>query len=69
MSSQTKETAPAGFTAKVGEAVPASLHLHPLPNSVTNAVPTVKSYDFAMVKNEILLVDPSSKQIVDIVTE
>lgn len=69
LSSQTKETPPNGFTAKVGEAVPSALHLQPLPSNVTSNVPAVKSYDFAMLQNEVLLVDPSSKKIVDIVTE
>ena len=69
LSGQTKETPPAGFTPTVGETLPAAVHLQPLPSNVTNSVPSVKSYDFAMVQNGVLIVDPTSKKIVDIVSE
>ena len=42
--------------------------MQPLPNSVSNQVPTLKSYDFAALQNEVLIVDPSSKKIVDIIS-
>ena len=64
-----KQTAPAGFKATVGEAAPSSIKLQPLPSDVSKQVPAVKSYDFAMVQNQVLIVDPSSKKIVDIVTQ
>lgn len=66
---KTSETAPAGFTAKVGEAVPSSIKINPLPASATKQVPAVKSYDFAMLNHKVLLVNPNSKKIVDIVTQ
>jgi hypothetical protein len=35
---------------------------------VSAAVPVVKSYDFAMAQGQVLIVDPSSKRIVDILS-
>ena len=64
-----KENAPAGFKAMVGETAPGSIKLQPLPGDVSSRVPAVKSYDYAMVQNQVLIVDPSSKRIVDIVTQ
>ncbi len=68
LSNQAKETPPAGFTPKVGEAVPSSIRVQPLPGSVSSQVPAVKSYDFAMLQNEVLIVDPTSKKIVDVIS-
>jgi hypothetical protein len=64
----SKETAPAGFKATVGAAAPSSIKLQPLPSTVASEVPAVKPYDFAMLQNQVLIVDPSSRKIVDIVT-
>jgi hypothetical protein len=69
LKSQPKENAPAGFTPRVGETVPNSLQLQPLPGSLTGQVPAIKSYEYAMLQNQVLIVDPSSKKIVDIVSE
>jgi hypothetical protein len=64
-----KEAPPAGFTAKVGEAVPSAVKLQPLPSSVSSQVPAVKPFEYAMLQNQVLIVDPSSKKIVDIITQ
>jgi Protein of unknown function (DUF1236) len=63
----TKETTPAAFKATIGAAAPSTITLQPLPTKVGNEVPVVKSYDFAMLQNHVLIVDPSSRKIVDIV--
>ena len=63
----SKETAPASFTPTIGEVAPTSIKLQPLPTKVSNEVPAVKSYDFAMLPDQVLIVDPSSRKIVDIV--
>jgi hypothetical protein len=53
----------------VGQIVPNRLSLQPLPNSVSNQVPAVKSYDYTMLNNELLIVDPSTKKIVAIIAD
>lgn len=63
----TKQTAPSGFNAAVGATAPSSLTLHAFPSEVTRQVPAVKSNDYAMMQNELLVVNPTSKKIVDII--
>jgi Protein of unknown function (DUF1236) len=65
----TNESLPAGSKAAVGETAPGSIKIEPLPNDVSAAVPVVKSYDFAMAQGQVLIVDPSSKRIVDILSQ
>jgi len=62
-----KETAPPAFKATLGEATPSIIKLQPFPSKVVHEVPAVKSYDYAMLQNQVLIVDPSSRKIVDIV--
>ena len=49
--------------------MPTSLQLKSLPNSVSRQVAQVQSYHYAMVQNELLIVDPATKKIVIIITE
>jgi hypothetical protein len=63
------ETEPASFTAWVGEVVPSSVTLHALPASAAKQVPAVKSYDYAMLGKDILIVNPSTKKIADVIEE
>ena len=49
--------------------MPASVQLKTLPSSVSNQVPQVQSYDYAMVQSQLLIVDPATKKIVSIITE
>jgi Protein of unknown function (DUF1236) len=64
-----KESAPAGFTAKVGDVVPSSIKVQSLPTALNSQLPTTKSYDYAMLQAELWIVDPSSNKIVDIITQ
>jgi hypothetical protein len=69
LSKQAKESAPAGFTARVGESVPSSIKLQPLPANLSTQIPAAKAYSFAILQSELLIVDPASKNIVDIITQ
>jgi Protein of unknown function (DUF1236) len=66
---KTSETSPANFTARVGEAVPSSIGLRPLPERAAKQVPAVRSYDYAMLGKEVLIVNRSTKEIADVITE
>ncbi len=61
------QAAPTQFTARVGKVVPSSIKLDPMPASATKQVPETKSYDYAMLGKEVILVDPSSKKIASII--
>jgi hypothetical protein len=65
----TNKGLPAGFKAEVGGTLPGSIKMDPWPNDVSAAVPVVKPYDFAMAQGQVLIVDPSSKRIVDILSQ
>lgn len=66
---KTGENAPTGFTARVGEAMPNGVQLKSLPGKVSRQVPAVKSYEYAALSGQLLIVDPSTKKIVAIITE
>jgi hypothetical protein len=67
-SKPAKETAPPTFRAAVGETVPASIDLAPLPQSVIDLIPRTKEFQYAMVTNQVLLVDASNRRIVEIIS-
>jgi hypothetical protein len=62
-----KETAPPTFRAAVGAVVPSSVELQPLPKTLVDLIPELKDYEYAMVTNQVLLVHPKNKQVVDII--
>jgi len=64
-----KDATPSGFRPAVGQVVPGSIKLHAMPLDATKQVPAVRSYDYAMLQNDVLLIDPTSKKIVDIIRQ
>jgi Protein of unknown function (DUF1236) len=52
------------FSLSVGTAVPRDVRLQPLPAEVVEVVPQYRGYDFVLVKDEIVIVEPSSYKIV-----
>jgi hypothetical protein len=61
------ETAPSGFTAKVGAAVPDNLSIQPKPAHVASRVAALKPYDYALLPKRLLIVNPSDKKIVNVI--
>jgi hypothetical protein len=53
------------FAPAVGETVPAALHLQAMPTDLARKVPAVENYAYMKVKNQVLIVNPMSKKIVD----
>ncbi|MBV9556753.1 MAG: DUF1236 domain-containing protein [Pseudolabrys sp.] len=68
-SKPAKETAPPTFRAAVGEVVPASIELQPLPATIVDLLPQTKNFQYAMVTNQVLLVDGNSRRIVEVITQ
>jgi len=52
------------FSLSVGTAVPRDVRLQPLPADVVEIVPQYRGYDFVLVRDEIVIVEPSSYKIV-----
>jgi len=54
-------------TVAVGTRVPASVHLYPLPAEVIDINPEWRGFDYVMVGDEILVIDPVTRDIVAII--
>lgn len=52
------------FSVSVGTVVPRDVRLQPLPAEVVEVAPQYRGYDFVVVKDEIVIVEPSSYKIV-----
>jgi hypothetical protein len=63
-----KQTAPPGFKAEIGQAVPKSLMLHRLPSDATDRVWAAKPYDYVMLQNKLLIVNPHDRIVDDVIT-
>lgn len=55
------------FSVSVGTAVPASISLHPVPTSIVEIVPQYRGYSFFMVRDEVVIVEPRTHKIVDVI--
>jgi hypothetical protein len=67
--SVSAQTAPKGFSAKVGATLPSSLTTQPVPTKTASDVPALRPYDFAMLQKKILIVNPSDKKIAEVITK
>jgi hypothetical protein len=54
------------FALSVGTVVPRDIRLQPLPTDVVEIVPQYRGYNFVVVRDEIVIVEPSSYKIVDV---
>jgi hypothetical protein len=57
----------AGYQGQVGSKPPSSLTAHPLPGNVTSDVPETKNYLFVKLPDRILLIDPDTQLVAEIV--
>ena len=55
------------FSTKVGEAIPGTVHLYVLPVSILEYAPQYRGYEYILVGNEILIVDPRTMRIVAVI--
>ena len=55
------------FSISVGTVIPTHVHLRPLPSTIVEIVPRYRGYDFFVVKDEIVIVEPRSHKIVDVI--
>lgn len=62
------QTAPAGFDASVGAAVPNSVTTAPVTDRAASDVPALKPYSFAMLQNKLVIVNPSDHKIAEVIT-
>ena len=63
------EPAPAGFRPAIGAKAPSSLTLHKLPSRVVDRIPSARRYEYIKLPtDEVLLVDPTDRQVVDVIS-
>ncbi len=55
------------FSITVGEAIPRTVHLYSFPVSVMTYAPQYRDYEYFMVGEEILVVDPSTLRIIAVI--
>lgn len=58
---------PADFAPRVGATVPNDVALKPVPAALGRRVSVLKPYDYALLRHELLIVDPSDKKVVDVI--
>jgi hypothetical protein len=71
MARATDDKLPEGFQPVVGAKVPTQkkLPLHPLPRPLANELPVLKQYYYAKLPDKILLVDPVSRKVVEVIAQ
>jgi hypothetical protein len=67
LSAERPQSAPSGFDAQVGTKLPDSMAPKSLPSDVTAQVPQAQGYLFVKMPDRVLLIDPDSKTVVEIV--
>lgn len=55
------------FSVSVGTAIPRSVTLHTLPPAVLSLVPAYRSYRYILVRDDIIIIDPDTYEIVDVI--
>jgi hypothetical protein len=68
-SRDTGDKLPAGFDPAIGAKIPSQkkLPIHPVPPPASAKVPALKNYDYAKLPGKILLVDPMTRKVVEVI--
>jgi hypothetical protein len=56
------------FNAKQGAVLPSGIVTAPVTTKASGDVPALKPFDFAMVNGKLLIINPSDKKIVDVIS-
>ena len=66
---KVKTPPPANLQLSVGAQVPASVELYALPANIVSTVPATKQYKYTVAQNQVVLVDPASMKVVEIIKQ
>jgi hypothetical protein len=66
MRDRTKPPQPR-FSAEIGAEVPPMIELNPLPDEAVADNPEAKFYEYTMVQDRVVLVDPTKMRVVDVI--
>jgi Protein of unknown function (DUF1236) len=68
-STKVENISHADFSVSVGTRVPERYQFHPLPTEIVDIVPEYRGFDYMVVDNEIVIVNPSTREIVYTMSE
>jgi hypothetical protein len=60
---------PGEINASVGAELPASLELYTVPDAVAAEIPNAKLYKYTVVNGQVVLVDPTSMKVVEVIRQ
>lgn len=69
LSTSPSQQAPADAQPEIGNQLPDSMTAQSLPNAVTDKVPQVKNLLFVKLPDRIVLIDPDTKRVTEIVAD
>jgi len=61
--------APAGIALRIGAKVPTTVELNDLPDNVASQIPSVSRFKYIVAQNQVVLVDPSTSEVVEIIRQ
>jgi hypothetical protein len=64
-----RDTQNLNIRVRVGERLPDRVRPRPLPSDIVRIAPEYRGYDYTMIEDEIAIVDPRSRDIVDVIDE
>ena len=56
------------FSISVGEAVPRTVHLYRLPPRIVEYAPQYRDYEYVLVGDDILIIDPRTHRIIAVIS-
>ena len=64
-----ERAAPQSVDVRIGARVPRAVELREIPSTVIEEVPAVRRYRYMVVNNEVVLVDPATSEVVEIIRQ
>jgi Protein of unknown function (DUF1236) len=58
---------PAGVQVRLGARVPRQVELYEMPTTIVEEVPTIRRYRYMVVNDEVVLVDPATSEVVEVI--
>jgi hypothetical protein len=55
------------FNVAVGESVPPTVELHPLPAGALAEAPAARPYRYTLIADQVVLVDPATMRVVEVI--
>jgi hypothetical protein len=67
MALQSGPRASTNITLRRGAVLPQDIEIVDMPQTIVTEVPEVRSYDYVVVSDRVILVEPQSRRVVDVI--